>query len=358
VRAKASSVSSKLTTLAVFKLCTSGTPDKTKLTTFPFSFPARNQTKPKLFENIMSSDFSSYEPLPYDNDPHERFSQGLDEARFLSECFGQELHQGQVEKCPPVYPTPIASHIANVVDEVPLKEDSRFKDQQVSVRESLVHPLVRSLPIDLGNIQQQQVCIVKLSQIIEEMIQQSSLRISHEMEEISKSSSGSHSTKIRQYQSEQWDERFEELVQFKNEHGHSVVPINWQPNIPLALWVKRQRQQYQRKNKDNMHSTLTDWRQEALEKLGFVWESRGIAWEERYAELVAFHELHGHCNIAHYFPKTSPLSIWAKAQRRQFKLFSDKKRSSITPNRVIRLNRLGFDWFPRRGNVASNNKML
>jgi hypothetical protein len=299
-----------------------------------------------MFET-MSSEISSYEPLPYDNDSHLRFSQGLDEARFLLESFGQELRQGQVEKCPAsVDPTPIASHRVNVVDEVTLKEASWFQNQ-LFVRESLI-PLLQSLQIDLDTTIQQQVCIVGQSQTIEEMIQRSSIRVSQEVEEMSKSSSGSHSTKIREYQSEQWHARFEELVQFNNEHGHSLVPINWLPNIPLGLWVKRQRQQYQLKKKEIKLSTLTDERQEALEKLGFAWESRGIAWEEKYSELCDFSELHGHCTIAHYFPKTSPLATWVKCQRRQFKLFGDKRKSSITPERVARLNRLGFDWFPRR----------
>ena len=304
----------------------------------------------------MSSEFSSFEPLPYENDSNQRFNQGLDEARFLLESFGHELQQGQVEKGPSIDPTPIASNRVNVVDDVPLKEASWFKDQAF-VRESL-RPLLRSLQFDLGNMQQQ-VCIVSQSETIEEMIQHSSEGFSrHELDAMSKSSSGSHSTKIRQYQSEQWDERFEELVQFINEHGHSLVPINWQPNIPLALWVKRQRQQYSLKYKDNKHSTLTDERQEALEKVGFGWESRGIAWEEKYAELSDFHEVHGHCTIAHYIPKNSPLAVWVKCQRRQFKLFGDNKKSSITPERVARLNRLGFDWFPRRKNAKYNNNKL
>jgi hypothetical protein len=317
-----------------------------------------------MLEN-KSVECSSYEPLPYDNESQLRACLELDEARFVLESFGQEIvQQGQVEKGPSVDPTPIASQGVSVVDEVPLNEASWFKDQTF-VLESL-HPLLRSLQIDLGNIQQQ-VCIVgQKSQTIEEMIQQSSLSFSEEIEKMSDSSYSQQSTagstecssetNIRQYQSEQWHERFAELIKFNNEHGHSLVPVNWQPNIPLALWVKRQRYQYQLKSKENKHSTLTDERQEALETLGFIWDSRGIAWEEKYAELCTFSELHGHCTIAHYFPKTSPLAIWVKCQRRQFKLFGDNRRSSITPERVARLNRLGFDWSPQR-KLGKNKKL-
>ena len=40
-------------------------------------------------------------------------------------------------------------------------------------------------------------------------------------------------------QSGQWDERYQDLVQFRQEYGHSTVPHNYVQNIPLAQWVKR-----------------------------------------------------------------------------------------------------------------------
>jgi hypothetical protein len=145
---------------------------------------------------------------------------------------------------------------------------------------------------------------------------------------------------------QQWHDRFQELVDFKKEHGHCMVPINWHANAPLAQWVKRQRYQSKLKQ-EGKRSALSDERQEALEQLGFTWRSRGLAWEERYSEMCAFHETYGHCNISHYFPKTSSLALWAKGQRRQFKSFCHGKTSSITKDRIAKLNRLGFDWDPR-----------
>jgi hypothetical protein len=41
------------------------------------------------------------------------------------------------------------------------------------------------------------------------------------------------------FQNGQWDERYEDLVQFRKDHGHSAVPHNYVQNIPLAQWVKR-----------------------------------------------------------------------------------------------------------------------
>lgn len=38
-----------------------------------------------------------------------------------------------------------------------------------------------------------------------------------------------------------WEERWHELLEYKNKHGNCVVPSNYKPNPQLALWVKRQR---------------------------------------------------------------------------------------------------------------------
>jgi hypothetical protein len=43
----------------------------------------------------------------------------------------------------------------------------------------------------------------------------------------------------RKYNTAQWDERFEELLQFREEHGHLLVPHAYPLNPKLAQWVKR-----------------------------------------------------------------------------------------------------------------------
>ena len=45
---------------------------------------------------------------------------------------------------------------------------------------------------------------------------------------------------FRSYQSDQWLERFQDLVEFKAKHGHCLVPHNYPPNQQLAQWTKRQ----------------------------------------------------------------------------------------------------------------------
>ena len=78
-----------------------------------------------------------------------------------------------------------------------------------------------------------------------------------------------------------------------------------------------------------------------LEKIGFVWEARIDAWESHYQNLKRFKEAHGHI----YVPVANTvLSQWVKRQRKQYKKYEKGQESSLTKDRVDRLNKLGFIW--------------
>ena len=92
---------------------------------------------------------------------------------------------------------------------------------------------------------------------------------------------------------------------------------------------------------------MTEERQAALARLGFVWDSHAAGWEERWDELREFRERHGHCNVPKKYPENPQLAVWVKCQRRQFKLFSEGKSSNMTRQRIERLQVLGFVFNPR-----------
>ena len=168
------------------------------------------------------------------------------------------------------------------------------------------------------------------------------------------SSEDSLPSRFRGSHLEKWSQRYRELVKFRKEYGHCLVPLEWPKNPSLAHWVKRQRCQYKVKV-EGKHSTLTDAREMALEKLGFIWDSHRAAWEERLNEITVFRELHGHCNVPSKYPENPQLAIWVKCQRRQYKLFGDGKRSNMTKERIAKLSRLGFEWTPRKRKVPTDH---
>jgi hypothetical protein len=161
--------------------------------------------------------------------------------------------------------------------------------------------------------------------------------------------------KLRCKHANAWEQKFQEICDYKERYGTCHVPHNWQESPTLAKWVKRHRYQYKLRQ-EGKQTALTAERQEALERLGFVWQCHDSAWEERFAELQEFHRVHGHCRVptvdggSYYSPQ---LSCWVQCQRRQCRLFrSGVERSFMTEERAQKLDSLGFVWEPRGGSSS------
>jgi hypothetical protein len=156
-------------------------------------------------------------------------------------------------------------------------------------------------------------------------------------------SEDSSGLKFRAYQAENWTEKFEELIEFRNHFGHCLVPNAFPDNPALAQWVKRQRYQYKLKT-EAKRSTMSDERITALEEIGFVWDSHSAIWDERLQDLIDYKLANGHCNVPSRYTENRQLAVWVKRQRRQYKFFCDGQPSSMTEQRIARLNVIGFEW--------------
>merc|ERR1712032_1282204 len=71
-----------------------------------------------------------------------------------------------------------------------------------------------------------------------------------------------------------WNDRYEQLIEFKKENGHTIVPQHYTRNRSLGKWVAKQREQY-RFHQEGRHSFLTDERIDLLKSVGFVWQIKG-----------------------------------------------------------------------------------
>ena len=70
-------------------------------------------------------------------------------------------------------------------------------------------------------------------------------------------------------------------------------------------------------------------------------------WDQRFNELRAYKEVHGHCNASRYDKNNEQLGNWVKVQRREYGKFKDRKPSQITKERIKRLEQIGFQWMLR-----------
>jgi Helicase associated domain len=73
---------------------------------------------------------------------------------------------------------------------------------------------------------------------------------------------------------EEWDNRYDQLVQYRNQHGHCNVPQLYPPNEPLGPWVMKQRCQHSLKLRGEK-SQLTDEREKLLNDIEFSWVAPG-----------------------------------------------------------------------------------
>jgi hypothetical protein len=79
---------------------------------------------------------------------------------------------------------------------------------------------------------------------------------------------------------------------------------------------------------------LSQERISRLDAIGFIWEPFGAAWNEMYAEAVDFKKVHGHLNA----PYKRKLWGWLIHQREK------RKRSALSQERINLLDAIGFCW--------------
>lgn len=135
-----------------------------------------------------------------------------------------------------------------------------------------------------------------------------------------------------------WEQRLQELSDFRSQHGHCDVPTNW-PEIPaLGIWVANQRQSKKK-------GTLSESRIDLLEQLGFHWVLRHGGeraprrdWEEMYQSLVDVHSRFKHSNVPYAWEEDPALGRWVQKQR------DARVKGQLTEDQISRLNAVGIEW--------------
>ena len=140
-------------------------------------------------------------------------------------------------------------------------------------------------------------------------------------------------TKIVEQLSVTWDERFGQLLKFKELNGHCNVSSVDSENSLLGVWVSVQRTVHTQEK-------LSKRRREKLEAIGFEWNLHTASWERMFIVLNEYREKYGHCNVPLRCSENPELGHWVIRQRMSFttnKLSLDQK---------YRLESIGFDWDP------------
>ena len=137
------------------------------------------------------------------------------------------------------------------------------------------------------------------------------------------------------FQTEKWDDMFQRLIVYKNEHTSTDVPKGYKVNPQLGHWVSTQRKLY---NKNE----LSPQRIRRLRCIDFVWDSNEAKWNRMYQRLILYKGEHNESTMVPLMYEVEPkLGKWVKQQR----MFYKKK--ELATDRVHRLTKIGFMWDPQ-----------
>jgi hypothetical protein len=140
-----------------------------------------------------------------------------------------------------------------------------------------------------------------------------------------------------------WSVQFEELREFKAQHGHCMVTKQYSTDPKLGNWVSRQRSNY-KWYQEGKPSHMTADRIRELERIGFNWEPHCDSWNERFEQLCEYKAQFGHCRVPNNFHKHPKLGKWVSTQRTNYRLYQKGKPSDITAGRIREIDGIGFDW--------------
>ena len=142
----------------------------------------------------------------------------------------------------------------------------------------------------------------------------------------------------KMYEKIPWDEMFQRLVRYKEEHHTTLVPQMYKKDPRLGNWVHLQRTYY--KNKE-----LSVERINRLDSIGFVWDPIDKQWMEMYDRLVAYKNQHRSTRVSQSYMDDPQLGKWVSCQRQ---VYNNTKVGILSEKRMGLLNSINFDFSETR----------
>mmetsp|Transcript_24709 Transcript_24709/g.42269 ORF Transcript_24709/g.42269 Transcript_24709/m.42269 type:complete len:449 (-) Transcript_24709:164-1510(-) len=154
-----------------------------------------------------------------------------------------------------------------------------------------------------------------------------------------------------------WEEQFKALRAYQLRFGNCKVPARYKANPKLGRWVMTQRRQFTLLMQ-GFPSALTAERIRRLESVGFTWSVRPepvSTWNKKFQELKAYKATYGNCMVPQRYQANSQLGTWVHTQRRQYKLMTEGKKSSMTKEKAEALDSIGFFWAAKTSTSSANS---
>lgn len=150
-----------------------------------------------------------------------------------------------------------------------------------------------------------------------------------------------------------WTKKYNMLLDYKNKHGlqamknlPSRVPNNKELDS-LCIWCNHQRIRHKQYRQGKI-KILKPHQIELLDKIGFEWNPQD-KFDTNFAYLEEFKLKFGHCIVPQKYVANEKLANWVTWLRQEMNRYkrgdSDSAfHKSLTPDRIAKLNAIGFVW--------------
>lgn len=116
-----------------------------------------------------------------------------------------------------------------------------------------------------------------------------------------------------------WDEKFNELLQYKEKHGNTDVAVRkgFEEYKQLANWAGLQRRKYKAKQTGSKAGRTTDINDEQVKKLASVGFTFSLQddFDTRFKHLLEYKKEFGHTKVPVFYTGYNNLGRWAKRMR-------------------------------------------
>lgn len=139
---------------------------------------------------------------------------------------------------------------------------------------------------------------------------------------------GAHDTKNQG----KWEDRFQQLLVYKEEFGHCKVPSKQKKYKTLRNWLGKQREAYKIHKKDSSKGGLhAKERFDKLQLIGVPLDPFSTNWESRFQELVLFRNQFAHCKVPQQGNSSfTRLGQWLGRQKKDLRPVKDMERGDLS----------------------------
>jgi glycerol-3-phosphate cytidylyltransferase-like family protein len=156
--------------------------------------------------------------------------------------------------------------------------------------------------------------------------------------------------KRRPRKNSSWDDMINQLLEFKQKHGHCKVSRACKEYGKLRTWVLNRRRDYREYKRTNGQKVHPYW-MKRLESIGLladviateeVKRCNNSRWDDMFKLLLEFKQKHGHLKVPRECNEYGKLGRWVGTNRKKYREYKQRNGQKVDPEQMMRLESIGL----------------